>query len=324
MPQFWQSKGGTKAGYSPLCRNEWKEGICDKPCRTCPNADYIALSDDLLIQHFKGQHILGVYPLVNNETCYFVAGDFDNHSGNRNPLTDALAFYEAAAVQDVPAYLFRSKGGEGYHTYIFFSGPVPAWKARTVAFALLKEAQVIGDDVDFSSFDRLLPNQDQLPGKGLGNLIALPFQGKAAKDGHTLFLDPVSGFKEPCRDQWATLAGIARVTENQFDELIETWGLKKAELPSGIKERVDPDKCFKQGIPDGRKHADLFRYACQKISQNLAYDEVLILTTELARRCDPLPRDGPEQAARDRVTQAFEKYGDPRDEPKKRVAVSFG
>ena len=89
--------------------------------------------------------------------------------------------------------------------------------------------------------------------------------------------------------------------------------------------RVDAARWFKDGIPNGCKHHDLFRYCCQKINQNLAYDEVLILTTELARRCDPLPKDGPEQAALDRVNQAFEKYGDPTNEKQhsKRAPISF-
>jgi hypothetical protein len=90
------------------------------------------------------------------------------------------------------------------------------------------------------------------------------------------------------------------------------------------RDRVDAEKWFKEGIPNGKKHHDLFRYVCQKINQNLAYDEVLILTTELARRCDPLPQDGPEQAALDRVNQAFSKYGDPEhDHKQERASVSF-
>ena len=326
VPGYWKSKDGKKAGYSPLCRNEWKEGICQRPCRTCQNADYIPLSNQLILDHFKGKHILGVYPLLENNTCNFIGPDFDNHDGDLDPLKDVQSFYEVCEVQDIPTYPLRSRGGKGYHSPIFFDAPVPAWKARAVTFALLTEGGVIGDEIK-SSFDRLLPNQDQLSGKGFGNLIGLPFQGKAGRHGHTLFLDPISDFKEPYKDQWSVLASIETVTENHLDELISTWGLKKAELPKGTKERVDPDKWFKNGIPSGRKHTDLFRYACQKISQGLGYDEVLILTTELARRCDPLPKDGPEQAALDRVNQAFQKYGDttgdPTNEPKKRATLTF-
>ena len=290
----------------------------------CKNTDYIPLSDQLIVKHFEGRDILGTYPLLENNTCHFVVSDLDNHDGNRNPLTDVRAFREVCEVQNIATYSLRSKSGKGYHSYIFFHEAVPAWKARSVAFALLAEAGVIGDDVELSSFDRLFPNQDQLSGKGLGNLIGLPFQGRAAKDGHTLFLDPTSGFKDPYSDRWAALANIEKVIEATLDTLIEAWDLKKTEPVRNSRERVDPAKWFKAGIPNGWKHTDLFRYCCQKINQGLAYDEVLVLTTELARRCDPLPQDGPEQAALDRVNQAFQKYGDPKDgHQNDRASVSF-
>lgn len=324
-PRYWQSKDGTRAGYSPLCRNEWKKGICQKLCRHCPNADYIPLSDQLIIDHFKGRHILGIYPLLKDNTCNFISPDLDNHSGDRDPLDDILSYYEVCSVQEIPTYPLRSKSGTGFHSYTFFDSPIPAWKPRAVVFALLQEAGLIGEDVRLSSFDRLFPNQDELTGKGFGNLIALPFQGQAAKQGHTLLLDPNTGFKDPYKDQWRVLADVERIPERRLDEVIKAWDLEKAAPPHGAqKERVDPETWFKNGIPEGRKHSDLFRYACQKIHQGLTYDEVLTLTTELARRCRPLPNDGPEQAALDRVTQAFEKYGDPHNEPKKkRAKVTF-
>lgn len=233
VPRYWKSKDGERAGYTPLCRNEWKEGVCQKPCRTCQVGDYIPLSDQLVLNHFKGAHILGVYPLLKDASCNFIGSDFDNHTGGRDPLTDVRAFYEVCQVQDIHTYPLRSKSGKGYHSPIFFDGPVKAWKARAVTFALLTEAGVIGDNVELSSFDRLFPNQDRLSGRGFGNLIALPFQGQAAKKGHTLFLDPTSGFEEPYRDQWATLASIEKVSETTLDELIETWDLKKSEVTNG-------------------------------------------------------------------------------------------
>jgi len=326
VPRYWISKDGMKSGYTPLCQNEWKKGVCQKPCRTCPNAVYIPLSDDLVMGHFKGRHILGVYPLLKNNTCCFVAVDLDNHSGDRNPLRDAIAYHEVCEVQEIPTYPLRSKSGNGYHVYTIFDSPVSAWKARTVAFALLSEAGLIGPDIELSSFDRLFPNQNELTGKGFGNLIGLPFQGQAAKEGHTLFLDPETGFRLSYKDQWAILESIERVSETRLDQIISDWNLKTAEPPKGSqKEKVDAENWFKNGIPEGRKHTDLFRYACQKITQGLAYDEVLILTTELAKRCRPLPQDGPEQAALDRVRQAFEKFGDPTNEVKKtkRPTIKF-
>jgi hypothetical protein len=227
IAKYWQSKSG-KSGYSPLCRNEWKKGICKKPCRSCQNADYIPLSDQLVLDHFKGKIILGIYPLLKDGTCWFIAGDFDNHTGDRSPLDDVRAYYEACQVQDIPCYALKSKSGKGYHTYIFFDSPVPAWKARIVAFALLQEAGVTGADAELSSFDRLFPNQDELTGKELGNLIALPFQGQAARaDRHTLLLNPKSQFSDTFRNQWDELARIQRISENVLDDIIKTWNLKK-------------------------------------------------------------------------------------------------
>lgn len=230
VPRFWKSKDGQRAGYTPLCHNEWKKDVCQKPCRNCTNADYIPLSDSLILDHFKGTHILGVYPLLEDNTCHFVASDFDNHNGARSPLEDVKTFYEVCQVQGLPSYVLRSKSGNGYHVYIFLSSPVPAWKARIVAFALLQEAGVIGDDIELSSFDRLFPNQDELSGKGFGNLIALPFQGMAGKQDHTLFLDPETRFKERLKDQGEALSDIQRVPESKLDDLIQEWGLDRNAL----------------------------------------------------------------------------------------------
>ena len=88
VAKFWVSKDGERQGYSPMCKNEWREGICKKlskkPCRDCQKADYIPLSDQVILEHFKGKHILGVYPLLKDGTCWFTAGDFDDHNNDQN------------------------------------------------------------------------------------------------------------------------------------------------------------------------------------------------------------------------------------------------
>ena len=229
VARYYKSKRGS--GYTPICSNEWHKGVCQKPeksCRNCRNKDYVPLNDDLLIKHFDGEHILGVYPLRKDNSCCFVAADFDNHHGNHDPLRDVKEVHSVCEVQEIPCYVLRSKSGTGYHCYIFFDAPVPAWKARLVAFALLQEAQVVGDGDAISSFDKLFPCQDELtPTRPLGNLISLPFQGKAAKAGHTLFLNPGTDFQDPFPDQLEVLRSIARVTEAKLDELIDHWGLAK-------------------------------------------------------------------------------------------------
>ncbi|MBW2044466.1 MAG: hypothetical protein JRI96_06210 [Deltaproteobacteria bacterium] len=225
VARYWRAKDG-RDGYTPICRNEWKKGVCHKPCRTCDNASYVPLSDELIQDHLKGKHMLGIYPLLEDNTCHFIASDFDDHRGDRAPDRDVKAFYDVCDVQEIPVYMLLSKSGKGYHSYVFFNSPVPAWKARAVMFGLLKEAHVIGEDTELSSFDRLFPNQDELSGKGFGNLIALPYQGKAARYGRTLILDPESDFKKPYRDQWNLLAEIKRTSESKLDALIKEWDLK--------------------------------------------------------------------------------------------------
>jgi hypothetical protein len=123
VPRYWRSKDSTKRGYSPICENEWKEGICRKPCRTCVNPVYLPLSDAMLLDHFRGGHILGCYPLLPEGTLNFVASDLDNHDGGRDPLKDLLALWEVCQVNEVPLHALRSKSGLGIHAYISSSHP---------------------------------------------------------------------------------------------------------------------------------------------------------------------------------------------------------
>jgi hypothetical protein len=239
VPKYWVSKNGS--GYSPMCANEWKEDICNKPdgkCASCKNKEYIPLSDKLILDHLTGNHIIGVYPLLKDNTCWFLASDFDDHDRKRNPLEDVKKFIEVCQFQEIPCYALRSKSGNGFHTFTFFNRPVPAWKARTVVFALLQEAGVLSENAKITSFDRLFPNQDELSGKGLGNLIALPLQGKAVEAGHTVFLDP-KDCTTPLPNIWEALSSIKRVNESALDHLIEEWGLEKAK--SVITKTANPE-----------------------------------------------------------------------------------
>ena len=233
VAEKWISKKNGKSGYSPICKNKWKKGKCQigsksgNACDGCEYKEYTELSNDLIQKHIEGKIILGVYPLLDDNTCHFIAGDFDNHDGKRDPLSDVKAFYYVCEVQEIPCYILRSSSGNGFHAYIFFSSAVPAWKARIVMFALLREADVIGEDQNLSSFDRLFPNQDEHSNGRIGNLIALPFQGEASKNGHTLILDPESGFADPYENQMEILTNIDKIDEQILDKIIENWELKK-------------------------------------------------------------------------------------------------
>lgn len=78
-PIRWESQSG-KSGYSPACANEWRPGICEKPrikCAACSHRQLIPVTDPIIYDHLAGKHIIGVYPLLADDTCYFLAVDFD-------------------------------------------------------------------------------------------------------------------------------------------------------------------------------------------------------------------------------------------------------
>ena len=325
VPKFWRSKTGS-SGYSPLCRNEWKEGICNKPCRLCPNSDYIPLSDELIMDHFRGNHILGTYPLLKDNTCNFIAGDFDDHSGDRNPLDDVKSYHEVCQMQDIPSYVLRSKSGKGYHTYIFFNSPVLAWKARIVAFALLQEADVIGEDAELSSFDRLFPNQDELTGKKLGNLIALPLQGQAGRHNHTLLLNPDTDFIKPFCNQWEALSKIKKIDESILDNLIKAWNLKRGQYSANNGANSNPEGWLLEALKGVQKGdpgrdvtgAKIAGYYLNKLSKK---DIHTILLAWNARNTPPLGNNEIHKIV-DSVYR-YKKNGEPEDEQFKRITVSF-
>jgi hypothetical protein len=217
--KYWESSKGRK-GYQPACKNEWKKGICYKPCSRCENREYPPLTTDIYEAHLKGRNlqgklfVVGIYPLLEDNTSYFIAVDFDGE----NALQQAKEFVEACSWHGVPAYIERSRSGIGCHVWIFFTDKIPAWKSRSVILKILKGQNLENGRAE--GFDRLFPNQDRLTGRGLGNLIALPLQGQSVQKGYTVFLDPRNQFK-PYRDQWEFLKGIERIGEEEFDELIE-------------------------------------------------------------------------------------------------------
>ena len=150
VPEHWKSKKG-KSGYSPMCTNKFKRPICTLgkggKCKTCKNVDHISMSDALLAQHFSGKRILGIYPLMPDNTTRFLAFDFDRHKKSQpDPQQEAVGFVEVCELQNLPAHMVRSKSGKGYHVWLFFDSPVAAWKARMIGFALLKEAKINNEE----------------------------------------------------------------------------------------------------------------------------------------------------------------------------------
>ena len=146
IPEFWKNKKG-RTGYSPICTNKFNRSVCTLgqggQCDDCDHVDHIPMKDALLKQHFSGRKILGIYPLMPDNTTHFLAFDFDRHKPTEpDPLQDAVALVETCEAQDLPAFMEGSKSGDGYHVWLFFDEAIPAERARLIGQALLEEADV--------------------------------------------------------------------------------------------------------------------------------------------------------------------------------------
>ncbi len=136
-------------------------------CWECPNQAFLSVSDRVILDHLQGRHVAGVYPLLMDETCWFLAADFDKGDW----MEDTAAFREACRSAGVPVAVERSRSGNGAHAWFFFDAPVPAATARRMGCFLLTQAMSRRHDLGMSSYDRLFPNQDTMPAGGVGNLI---------------------------------------------------------------------------------------------------------------------------------------------------------
>jgi len=222
--RFESLKTGKK-GYQPVCRNEWASGICKKPktrCDDCASRDFLPITDDVVRNHLLGidpqdrsrrDFTMGVYPMLLDETCWFLAVDLDKASWQE----DARAFWEICKLCDVPAALERSRSGNGGHFWFFFSEPIPVAQARRMGTFLLTRTMERRPEIGLDSYDRFFPSQDTLPGGGFGNLIALPLQKKPRENGNSLFLD--ESFV-PHPDQWAFLSSLRRMNRQEVETLV--------------------------------------------------------------------------------------------------------
>ena len=266
----WESRRTGKAGYSPACANEWDPVLCGKArgpgssrkanCLECCQHAFFRVTDEEIEKHLKGFQVMGVYPLLADETCWFLAADFDDGAWQE----DVASFREACRSHDVPVAIERSRSGKGAHAWLFFSEPVPSSLARNLGCFLITESMARRHQLSMSSYDRLFPNQDTLPKGGFGNLIALPLQREARAKGNSVFVD--ASFT-PYDDQWAFLSSIQRIDLNRVREIVQdasrrgkVMGLRMVDTeeesdrtpwkrpPSGYAERVSMNETLPREV----------------------------------------------------------------------------
>ena len=216
FPVRWESKTTGKSGYAPACANEWRAGVCEKPrikCGDCRHRLLIPLSDTVIYSHLAGEHTVGVYPLLEDDSCYFLAVDFDEAEWR----DDARAFMRSCAELGVPAALEISRSGQGAHAWVFFAGRVSARDARRLGTAIISHTCARTRQLQLTSYDRLFPNQDTMPKGGFGNLIALPLQKGPREKGYSVFVDAEL---RSYPDQWAFLASIQPMVSHDIEPTI--------------------------------------------------------------------------------------------------------
>ncbi|MHB8551746.1 MAG: TOTE conflict system archaeo-eukaryotic primase domain-containing protein, partial [Acidiferrobacterales bacterium] len=215
-PVRWESKSTGKRGYAPACANEWRAGICEKPrikCSDCGHRLLIPVSDPVIYDHLAGEHTIGVYPLLSDDTCHFLAVDFDEAEWK----DDALAFVYSCQKLDVPVALEISRSGNGAHAWVFFARNVSARDARRLGTAIIGHTCACTRQLKLTSYDRLFPNQDTMPKGGFGNLIALPLQKRPRENGCSVFVDAAL---RAYPDQWAFLVSMQPMSPQDIEPAI--------------------------------------------------------------------------------------------------------
>ena len=230
-----------KAAYYPQCNNFWTN-VCHKKikdginCKNCKNRSYKAITKKDILNHLQGNaynasDVIGVYPLLSNGTCRFMVFDFDNHDKDAEEkdfanaddtwVEEVESMREICVLNGIEPLVERSRSGRGAHVWIFFDKPIAASFVRKFGFALLDKGAEQINLKSFKYYDRMLPAQDSLPeDSAVGNLIALPLQGKALQDGNSAFID---GNWNAYPNQWETLFNKPRLSQEFLEEKIKEW-----------------------------------------------------------------------------------------------------
>lgn len=289
FPRRFENRRTSRSGYSPACHNEWVRGVCEKPrikCSACPHQAFVEINEIVLRWHLSGRDdrnqpfVMGIYPMLLNETCYFLAVDFDKDSWEQ----DSAAYLETCHEMNIPAVLERSRSGNGGHIWIFFNEAISASTARSMGSALITRTMMKRPEIGLKSYDRLFPNQDTLPSGGFGNLIALPLQREARRKGNSEFVNPE--FKA-YDDQWAFLSSLNRFSLSEIERVI-----KECSRVGGVigvrlalsEEEEEPWTLPPSRVRKGRKTENDFPKSLKAVLSNQIYIAKQALPPSLRNR----------------------------------------
>ena len=243
-----------KAAYYPQCDNFWTN-VCHKKikdginCKDCQSRSYKIITKKDILNHLQGKaynasDVIGVYPLLSNGTCRFMVFDFDNHDKGAEEkdfansddtwMEEVEAMREICVLNGIEPLVERSRSGRGAHVWIFFDKPIAALLVRKFGFALLAKGAEQVNLKSFKYYDRMLPAQDSLPeDSAVGNLIALPLQGKALQYGNSAFID---GNWNAYPDQWEALFNKPRLSQGFLEEKIKEWSNQMDDIVANADE----------------------------------------------------------------------------------------
>lgn len=247
---------GSKGGYFPQCFNRWKE-YCPKQnsqkgvsCQKCPYKEWKALDREVGKDHLLGYKdnctdVIGLYPLLEDDTCKLLVFDFDNHdedNSENNDWKDEIdAIRKICHENGIDVLIERSRSGNGAHAWILFKEFVPASLAREFGLLLIEKGAQSINLKSFKYYDRMFPTQDH--SDGLGNLVALPLQGKALKQGNSAFVDENWN---PYYDQWKLLTTVHQLSKYEIEEHIYKWkeelSIPQTLLTMDLGKRIKPWK----------------------------------------------------------------------------------
>ncbi|MBU1959558.1 DEAD/DEAH box helicase family protein, partial [bacterium] len=279
-PVRWESKASGKTGYSPVCGNEWVAGVCGKPrvkCADCGNRLLIPLSDKVIFDHLAGKHTIGVYPLLADDTCQFLAVDFDEAEWRQ----DAQAFIQSCRELGVSAALEISRSGKGAHAWVFFTHQVSARDARRLGTAIISHTCTRTRQLELTSYDRLFPNQDTMPKGGFGNFIALPLQKQPRESGFSVFVNEAL---QPYPDQWSYLASLQPMPQEDIEPTIlrATGGVHPLDVT--FIDEEDHKEPWKRPAPASKKLEAPMPKALSVTLANLVYFDKAQLPQPLTNR----------------------------------------